>query len=154
MRASVFLILFFLSCRQNVQLDSTPLYDLDNSRLVITDGENQFYLSRCQVFKNHDTISINFSDTSKHSNWYELQILKVKDKFLSNCKNTFSITDSSYKRAIFTAYHQIIKLSKQEYNVGDSIIGNVSLDISSYNQWPEIFTDTIVIKGDFRAVVQ
>lgn len=154
MKGFVFITLFFLSCRQNGHTDSTTIYDLDNSTLIITDGGNQFYLKRCQVKKSNDTLFMSFSDTVKHSNWYELQIIETNNHFYSSCYTTFSITDSSYKPPVFTTYLQNIKLSKINYETGDSISGTVSLGISSYNRWPEVFTDTLKIAGDFRAIVQ
>jgi hypothetical protein len=134
--------------------DIDTLSDLDNSTLIIIEDSSRYYLSRCQARKNHDSIFMNFTDTNKLSNSYQLEILKANNHFLATCSSTFSITDSSYKRPLLTTYHQIINLDKTDYQVGDSIIGNVSLEISSYNLWPEIYTDTIKIIGGFRAIVR
>ena len=153
MRALLILFLFFLSCNPNQVADSTPIYDLDNSTLTIKYGD-QFYLKRCQAIIKNDSIFMNFSDTVKHSNWYELQIIKVKNQFLSQLYSTFSVTDSSYKIPIFTVYDQTVKLDKTEYKVNDSIKGTVLLKISSLNRWPEIFTDSLIIEGEFKAIVQ
>ena len=157
MKVIPFLVVFFFSC-QNVSFDSASYNarydDIDNSTVEVKDGSNQYFLHRCLVKKNNDTILITLRDTSKLSNWYEVDIIKVRNSFIFNCRNTFAITDSSYKTPILSPFNQLIKLNKTEFYVGDSIFGSLSFDISSYNQWPTIFTDTMNVTGSFHAIVQ
>lgn len=150
----VFLSLCILSCNEIDNTSHSDIYDLDNSTVKITNATDHFYLKRCEVRKHNDSLYFNFSDTVKHSNWYELQIVQVDNDFYSNFYNTFSITDSSYKPPVFTTYYQSIQLDKTNYQIGDSIKGTVSMNISSYNLWPEVFTDTFTIAGEFRTIVK
>jgi len=149
MRLLLFLVLFIASCKRSTKTN----FDLDNSTLKITDGSNEFSLNRCTVRKYDDSLFLNFSDTIKQANWYELQIIKANNRFYSSLQNAFSISDS-YKPPVFKISYQSIQLDHSGYEIGDSIKGTITLNILSYNRWPEVFTDTFKIVGGFRAVVQ
>lgn len=99
MKAFVFVALFFFSCIDRA--DPIEIDNLDNATVVITEGNDNFYLGICEVKRQNDSIVINLTDTSKLSNGYEIQIKKSNKQLSSICRNTFLPTDSSYKSPIF-----------------------------------------------------
>ena len=66
----------------------------------------------------------------------------------------FSITDSSYKKPIFTAIDQSIKLDKVSYEKGDELKGFLKLKLSVLHRWTELYTDTITVSGLVYSTLQ
>jgi hypothetical protein len=155
MRPLIFIVILFLvSCKSYKRQDIDNEIEFDNSNLSIQDDSLQFQLKRCIVTKNNDSIIMNFSDTSKHSNYYELEVIKTHLSTISSFRQTFSVTDSSYRQPKFQTVFQKVMTNKSSYLKGDSIQGEILLKIISFNSWPEIYTDTLLVQGKFKAIVK
>jgi hypothetical protein len=49
---------------------------------------------------------------------------------------------------------QNIVTNKSSYSKGDSIQGVISIQVLSFNVWPEVYTDTLLVKGSFKTIVK
>ncbi len=118
--------------------------DPKSSVIIYFSENNQVELTSCEAEKRNDSIFLKITDSSSN---YLLSILKVKEKLTVDLEQSFSITDSSYKKPIFTAIEQSLKLEKDAYKKGDGLKGFLKLKVSVLNRWTEIRSDTISVSG-------
>jgi hypothetical protein len=150
----IIVVLFLVSCNNLKRQDIANENEFHNSNLFIQDDSLQFQLKRCIVTKNKDSLVMNFTDTSKHSNYYELEVIKTNSSTISSLRQTFSVTDSSYRPPKFQTIIQKVTTNKSSFLKGDSIQGDILLKIISFNFWPEIYNDTLLVQGNFKAIVK
>jgi len=118
--------------------------DPKSSVIIYFSKTNQVELTSCEAEKRNDSIFLKITDSSSN---YLLSILKVKEKLTVDLEQLFSITDSSYKKPIFTAIEQSFKLEKDAYKKGDGLKGFLKLKVSVLNRWTELHSDTISVSG-------
>ena len=118
--------------------------DPKSSVIIYFSNTNHVELTKCVAEKRNDSIYFKITDSSSN---YLLTILKVKEKLSVDLEQLFSITDSSYKKSIFTAVEQNLKLDKASYEKGDDLKGFLKLKLSVLHRWTELYTDTVSVSG-------
>ncbi|ULQ55845.1 hypothetical protein KJS94_14440 [Flavihumibacter rivuli] len=147
--------LFLFSCetsnKKNVRKNYGEFPDPKSSVLIYFSDSNQVELTKCEAVKKSDSLFLKVTDSSSN---YQLNILKVKENLSVQFEQLFSITDSSYKKPIFTAIEPSIKLDKASYDKGDNLKGFMKVKISVLHRWTETYSDTISIAGHVYAAAQ
>jgi len=118
--------------------------DPKSSVIIYFSKTNQVELTNCEAEKRNDSIYLKITDSSSN---YLLSIIKAKENLTVDLEQLFSITDSSYKKPIFTVIEQSLKLEKRAYEKGDSLKGFLKLKVSALNRWTELHSDTISVSG-------
>ena len=102
-----------------------------------------------------DTLSLKIDATSEMRSDYEIEILKVHNKYFSNCKLTYAVTDCTWKVPMFKSVYQNISLDKEKYNRGDNLKGEITLLFLDQRVTEESMKlDTIKVNGSIKTVVQ
>lgn len=122
-----------------------------SSVIIYFSDMDQVELTKCKTEKINDSIFFKITDSNSY---YLLTILKVKDKLTVDFEQTYGITDSSYRKPIFTVFNQSIKLDKQVYEKGDNLKGFIKLKLSTLHQWTELYTDTSVVSGLIYSTIE
>lgn len=153
LKISFLLILF--SCNSGDNKSGENNYgespDPKSSVIIYLSKTNQVELTRCEAEKKNDSIFLKITDSSSN---YLLSILKVKEKLTIDLEQLFSITDSSYKKPIFTPIEQSLKLEKDDYKKGDGLKGFLKLKVSVLHRWTELRSDTITVSGLVYSTLQ
>jgi hypothetical protein len=136
----------------NDLLDTTKYYH--TAEAIIRIDTTQFYLRNCNATISNDTLNLVLSDNPFSQSFYELSATKIKTPFYFKYYQTFSITDSSYRKPVFSIIDQKLILDKQEYKKGDSIKGKIVVAVSAYHTWDTIYTDTVKVYGLIKTIVQ
>lgn len=147
--------LFLFSCdagnKRNVGSNFGEFPDPKSSVLIYFSDSNQVELTKCEAVKRSDSLFVKVTDSSSN---YQLNVLKVKENLNVQIEQMLSVTDSSYKKPIFTAIESSLKLEKATYDKGDNLKGFMKVKISVLHRWTESYSDTISIAGLVCATVQ
>ena len=154
-KPSIIKILFLficLSCNdQRTNNNSENDQDRKSSVIIYLANTNLIELSQCSATLAKDTIKFTLSDSAS---LYTLNILKVQNTILAELRQEFSVTDSSYKKPVFSLITQSIKLDNSMYKIGDRIKGFVNLKFSQFHSWEETRTDTVAVEGLVYAILR
>lgn len=122
-----------------------------SSVIIYLSKTNQVELTKCEAEKKSDSLLLKITDSSSN---YLLSIIKVKENLSIELEQLFSITDSSYKKPIFSAVEQSFKLDKASYGKGDTLKGFLKLKVATLHRWTETYSDTISVSGLVYATIQ
>ncbi len=152
---SYFIIcLMLISCKKNEKkLANVAKVEIVNKADITIKGDSTLYtLNNCEVQGEKDLLVIKL-DNGFDSD-VELRISKSKDKFLTEYSQLTSVTDSSYKKPVFTVIKEDIILNKPKYKKGDIIVGKLKIDIAAHSTWLKDYVDTLKVSGSFRTIVE
>ena len=144
-------ILVFISCI-SINKEVNPSY---SAEVIVTDCCDTFFLKRCQAVISNDSLLLKLDDARITRSNYEVEILKVNNKYFAKCNLTYSLTDCTWIAPVFKSLYQNISLDKEKYNKQDSLRGQISLIFSSGQTMSDTtILDTIKVNGFIKAIVQ
>lgn len=111
----------------------------------------QVELSISEAELRNDSLRLKLTDPSF---FYRLNILKVREKTSADLEQLFSITDSTYKKPVFTTIEQQLKLDHEYFDLWKDLSGTVKLRVAVLYRWGEEWRDTIEVSGRFYANVK
>lgn len=111
----------------------------------------QVELSITKAELRNDSLRLKLTDPSSY---FCLTILKVGEKTDAELEQLFSITDSTYKKPIFTTIEQQVKLDHEFFDLWKDLSGTVKVKVAVLYHWDEVWKDTIGISGRFYAKVK
>ncbi|WP_413670062.1 hypothetical protein ACEN9X_09050 [Mucilaginibacter sp. Mucisp86] len=124
------------------------------SETTITDGKAKQFFRSGDVTLNKDTLIFILTDTPFSNGRYELRFVKSPGVFNAKYYQTFSITDSSYKKPVFEVINKNLILDKGTYAKGDLLKGKFSFQIAVSHTWESKYVDTISVYGFVKAIVK
>lgn len=111
----------------------------------------QVELSISEAELRNDSLRLKLEDSSS---FFRLNILKVRDRTSAELEQLFAITDSSYKKPIFTTIEQQLKLDHDFFDLWKDLSGSVKMKVAVLYRWDELWKDTIEVSGRFYAKVK
>lgn len=136
----------------NQFVDSTKYYH--SAEIILQIDTSTYYFRNCTATKNADTIALSFSDNPFSRSRYELKAMKDQSSVRFVYNQNFSVTDSSFKPATYSVADPVLILDKKEYAKGDRIKGKLHVTVIGNHTWPKIYTDTAIIYGLFKTVIE
>ncbi len=136
----------------DLQIDSTKYFY--TSETTIIEDTTKYFLRNCKATLQNDSLLLQFTDSLFSPSRYELKILKLKNQFISDYYQTFSVLDSSYKAPVYKIIGQSVILDKNEYKKTDSLKGKIAIKVSAFYSWTEKYTDTLNIYGLIKTIVE
>ncbi len=135
----------------NQFVDTTKYYH--GAEVILQIDTSTYYFRNCTATKNADTIALSFSDNPFSRNNYELNAWKDQSS-VRFVYNQPSVTDSSYKPPTYSVADPVLILDKKDYVKGDRIKGKIHLTVIGNHTWPKVYTDTAIIYGLFKTVIE
>lgn len=111
----------------------------------------QVELSISEAELKNDSLLLKLEDSSS---FFRLNILKVRDRTSAELEQLFAITDSSYKKPVFTTIEQQLKLDHDFFDLWKDLSGSVKMKVAVLYRWDELWKDTIEVSGRFYAKVE
>ena len=138
----------------NISKDSTSYSH--TTETIIIDDTLQYILKVCEASIQNDSLILTLEALPDSINQpYQISLLKKGNKYTSELDLTYGITDSNWRRPVFTTFDQSIVLDKEKYSKGDSLKGKISLLVSGHHTaFESNFTDTLKIYGLIKTVVK
>lgn len=136
----------------NQFVDSTKYYH--SAEIILQIDTSTYYFRNCTAIKTGDTIALSFSDNPFSRTHYELKAWKYPSSVRFVYNQNFSITDSSYKPATYSIADPGLILDKKNYAKGDRIKGKLHVTVVGNHTWPKVYTDTAIIYGLFKTVIE
>lgn len=136
----------------NQFVDSTKYYH--SAEVILQIDTSTYYFRNCTATKNADTIALSFSDNPFSRNHYELKAWKDKSSVSFQYNQNFTITDSSYRPSIYSVVNPGLIFDKKEYAKSDRMKGKLHVTVIGNHTWPKVYTDTAIIYGLFKTVIE
>ncbi len=136
----------------NQFVDSTKYYH--SAEIILKIDTSTYYFRNCTAVKNGDTIAISFTDNPFSRSHYELKAWKDQSSVSFKYNQHFTITDSSYRPSIYSVVDPVFIFDKKEYAKGNSMKGKLHVTVIGNHTWPKVYTDTVIIYGLFKTVIE
>ena len=140
------------------QIESSKL--ADSTKIYYTAAVNIFentvinYNRKCRARLINDSLFLDFSDSPFSLSIFEVKIVKVNNKYISELSQTISMTDSSYIPPKYNLIKETILLDKPNYRNGDLLKGKFILQFQAHHSWEKPFTDTVNIYGFIKTTIE
>ena len=143
-----------ISCNKLEKKETTynKVENVNTAEITIKEKTKTYSLTSCNVEGENDSLVIKLNNEPSDSD-FELRILKDKNGFKTEYFQTFSVSDSSYKKPEFKIIKQSIVLNKSNYKKGDSINGNLKIQVLAHYTWEKNYMDTIKVTGSFKTIL-
>ena len=136
----------------NQFVDSTKYYH--SAEVILQIDTSTYYFRNCTATKTADTIALSFSDNPFSRSHYELKAWKDESSVRFVYNQTFTVTDSSYKPSTYSIADPGLILDKKNYAKGDFIKGKLHVTVIGNHTWPKAYTDTAIIFGLYKTVIE
>lgn len=146
----IFFLTLLVSCKNKNLQATAEIHRLnDTSTVVVKMDTSKFYLSYCTAIVKNDSLQLAFTGNRA----FDLFIIKTEDSIHSELLQNWAVTDSSFIMPTFKTLHQDIWFDKGHYRKGDQLESKIILSVIGNYQWPNTYTDTIVVNGWVKATV-
>lgn len=136
----------------NQFVDSTKYYH--SAEVILQIDTSTYYFRNCKAVKNGDTIALSFSDNPFSRSHFELKAWKGQSSVNFQYNQNFTITDSSYKPSTYSVVNPGLIFDKKEYAKGDRMKGKLHVTVIGNHTWPKVYSDTVIIYGLFKTVIE
>ena len=151
----IVLFLFLFGCNNSEKKnDPAPLsnnIDYGDQGLELKDGNKITKFTIGGINIHGDTTNINYIDSLRY---FSFNIHSLKDSSWCEFVQEISVTDSSYRKPIYTILNKNISLKEVQLKYPTSrLTGNIYAEIERHHTWTEDFRDTIVISGILKTLL-
>lgn len=125
------------------------------SETTIVEDTLRRFLRNCKIeLLAKGQLSFELTDTPFSAGLNQLNFVKSTGKLDATFQQTFSITDTSYKKPVFKIIKKAVFLDKEKYAKGELVKGKFLFQISAKYFWENEHSDTISVYGFIKATVQ
>ncbi|GGB16334.1 MULTISPECIES: hypothetical protein [Mucilaginibacter] len=124
------------------------------SETTVIEGKVRQYFRNCEVTLDKNALVFQLTDTPFSDGRYELKFVKSPGVFEAKYNQTFSITDSSYKKPVFKVIDKNVVLDKDTYVKGELLRGKFSFQIAASHLLESKYSDTISMYGFVKTIIK
>jgi hypothetical protein len=121
---------------------------------ILEDKINKNQFRNCKAHLENENLILTLNDKPYSEYSRELKITNKFNKYILDFHETESITDSSYVLPVFKIIKQHLTLNNKGNKIGDSINGEIDIEIKADYKWVTVYTDTIKIKGKIYCIIE